>query len=119
MLGAWLPDGLGEFARWMRWLLLLYVVLLCGVIYITMGKPWAAALTMPVTGGYFARWVPANRRIMKRIRALEGRVCYHCGFEMAADVGATCTECGHEQTENNRKAIEQFRTSFRTSDRGV
>mgnify|MGYP001794567395 CR=1 FL=1 len=120
MIGtSWLPDGLGEFARWMKWLTLLFIVMLSGMMYIVHGSPWASVFTMPVTLGYFLLWVPAQRRIIKRMRTLEGRVCYHCGFEMDARVGARCIECGHVQTEKGRRAIDTMLKSWSTSSKGV
>lgn len=102
-------------ARWMRWVALLYVVLITGALFATIRSPWSAVATLPITVGYFALWVPVLRHVHRRVRALDGNVCYECGYEMDATVGTVCTECGHEQTVKNRDMIHLVLRGWRWS----
>ena len=113
------PEGLGEFKSWMTKVSVAYGVAMLGVgvavvaVPIMAGRPNLAAYApIPLnalTVGYFAWWIPTQRRVTRRIREGEGQLCWYCAYPGATTLGSVCVECGHEHTQKNINELTNAR----------
>lgn len=111
MVSAWVPEGMGELNRTLLWLVPIYLALYLGIYVATFvfdWSAWAYFATIPLVVVYFFVVLFGQWRVTRRIRSLQGRVCYQCGYEIDVKVGDVCTECGHVQTKKNRQLIERI-----------